>query len=542
MDFATHPDEYRHWTLRVDGALATLTLTVEERGGLSADYALKQNSYDLRVDLELADAVERLRFEHPEVRVVVFTSGLDRVFSAGANIAMLATAAHGAKVNFCKFTNETRLAMEEASAESGLHFLAALNGTAAGGGYELALACDEIALIDDGASVVSLPEVPLLAVLPGTGGLTRLVDKRKLRRDRADVFCSNPDGVRGRRALEWGLVDAVYPRSAWDDRVREHAERLARTARAREGEGIVLEPLAPQVGEDAWIYGSLRVELDRERRVAALRVAAPAADNEPRDPAALRARGAAAWCLRVWRELDDALLRLRSGEPELGVLTLHTEGSLDAVLAADRLLLGHAEDWLVHEVRLRARRTLMRLELTAKSAVALVEPGSCFGGSLAELLLAADRAYMLDDEAGANEIALSPLNAGAFPNALERSRLETRFPASPEVALLLAEKETRYDAPAALAAGLVTEAPDEIDWDDEVRLVLEERVAMSPDALTGLEANLRFPGAETMASKIFGRLSAWQNWIFQRPNAVGEEGALRRYGSPERPHFDRRRC
>jgi benzoyl-CoA-dihydrodiol lyase len=541
LDFATHPDDYRHWSLEIDASIATLVLAVDERGGLSADYALKQNSYDLRVDLELADAIERIRFEHPSVRVVVLTSGIERVFSAGANIAMLATSDHGAKVNFCKFTNETRLAMEEASRESGIRFLAALNGTAAGGGYELALACDEIILIDDGASVVSLPEVPLLGVLPGTGGLTRLLDKRGIRRDRADVFCSNPDGVRGRRALEWGLVDAVYPRSSWAENLRSHALRMAEQGAQRRGGGVRLSPVGVRVEGDSWFYDSLRVDIDREGRVAALCVAAPAGE-EPRDPEALRGRGVSAWCIGVWRELDHALLRLRCDEPELAVLTIATRGSLDAVEAADRLLLEHPRDWLVNEARLLARRALMRLELTAKSAIALVLPGSCFGGSLTELLLAADRTYMLDDDAGENQIALSRINAGVFPNALERSRLETRFPADASGALALADPERRYSAAAAIEAGLVTEAPDEIDWEDEVRLVLEERAAMSPDALTGLEANLRFPGAETMASKIFGRLSAWQNWIFQRPNAVGEAGALRRYGSPERPHFDRRRC
>jgi benzoyl-CoA-dihydrodiol lyase len=538
VSFDTSPDRYRHWKLTVDGAVATLSMDVQEDGGLSADYRLKLNSYDLGVDVELADAIQRIRFEHPEVHAVVITSLKERVFCAGANIFMLRGSSHAWKVNFCKFTNETRLAIEDASAHSGIKFLAALNGICAGGGYELALACDEILLVDDGNSAVSLPETPLLGVLPGTGGLTRVVDKRKVRRDLADVFGTVAEGVKGRRAVEWGLVDAVYPTSQFKDRVAGRAAELAKLSdRPASGPGIQLRSLNPSVTDDTVEYASVSLHIDRARKIATLTVKAPDAP-EPASPEAMVAAGDQFWPLRVFRELDDVLLRLRIDEPLIGTIVVKTEGDAARVLEVDAALLAHQDHWFVREVIHHIKRTLKRLDLTARSFFALIEPGSCFAGTLFELALASDRSYMLDDPERPNSVALSGMNAGRLPMSNGLTRLQTRFLAAPErVAELLAEGEP-FDGAQAVEAGLVTFAPDELDWDDEVRLAIEARAALSPDALTGMEANLRFAGPETMETKIFGRLTAWQNWIFQRPNAVGEKGALTAYGSQSRPEFD----
>jgi benzoyl-CoA-dihydrodiol lyase len=542
VEFETHPDRYRHWKLTIDGSLATLTMKVREDGGLRSGYELKLNSYDLGVDIELRDAVERLRFEHPEVRCVIVTGGIDRVFCAGANIHMLGSSSHAFKVNFCKFTNETRLSIEDASAESGLRSLAALNGTCAGGGYELALATDRIVLVDDGNSAVSLPETPLLGVLPGTGGLTRLVDKRKVRRDLADVFCTVAEGVRGKRAVAWGLVDALASKSRFVEEVRRHAEELAAASPSREDQGVPLAPLTRQSEPDRLTYSSVTLEIDRARRTATLTVRGPEDDEHASsDPSALRRLGSSWWPLAAFRELDDALCHLRFNEEEVGLILLRTEGDLDRVLEVDRVLDEQGSDWFVGEVRALVGRTLRRLDLTARSMFALIEPGSCFGGTLFELALAADRSYVLDDPDRPVEIALSAQNGGAYPMAHGASRLGARFLRDPEHARTLLEQAERYEPAAAAEAGLVTIVADDIDYEDEVRLAIEERMSLSPDALTGMEASLRFPGPETFASKIFGRLSAWQNWIFQRPNAVGERGALTLYGKPERPAFDPRR-
>ena len=538
VDFDAHPDRYRHWKLSVDGPVATLSMDVQEDAGLSPDYRLKLNSYDLGVDIELADALQRIRFERPEVHAVVLTSLKDRVFCAGANIFMLRGASHAWKVNFCKFTNETRLAIEDASAHSGLKFLAALNGICAGGGYELALACDEIFLVDDGNSAVSLPETPLLGVLPGTGGLTRVVDKRKVRRDLADVFSTVAEGVKGQRAVEWRLVDAVFPRSRFDAAVAARARELAAVSdRPATGPGIVLGPIGAQVSADAVAYSSVALTLERDRRVATLTVRGPDADVET-TPGAIQQAGDRFWPLRVFRELDDALLRLRLNEPDIGTVVLRTEGDPGRVLAADAVLLAHRDHWLVRETRHFIKRTLKRLDLTARSFFALIEPGNCFAGTLFELALAADRAYMLDDPEQPNALALSGMNGGLLPMSNGLSRLQVRFLGNPPRVDEVLTHTGAFDPQAAFDAGLVSFAPDELDWDDEVRLAIEGRAAFSPDALTGLEANLRFPGPETLETKIFGRLTAWQNWIFQRPNAVGENGALTAYGSARRPEFD----
>jgi benzoyl-CoA-dihydrodiol lyase len=538
VSFETSPDRYRHWKLAFDGAIATLSMDVREDAGLSPDYRLKLNSYDLGVDVELADAIQRIRFEHPEVRTVVLTSLKERIFCAGANIFMLRGSTHAWKVNFCKFTNETRLAIEDASAHSGLKFLAAVNGICAGGGYELALACDEIVLVDDGNSAVSLPETPLLAVLPGTGGLTRVVDKRKVRRDLADVFGTVAEGIRGRRAVEWRLVDAVYPTSQFKDQVAQRAAALAAASdRPASGPGLALGPLNPQESDAAVHYSSVSLEIDRERRVATLTVRGPATP-EPTNPDGILRAGDRYWPLRAFRELDDALLRLRVDEPLIGTIVLKTSGDLAAVLAVDDVLVRHQAHWLVREIVHFVKRTLKRLDLTSRSFFALVEPGSCFAGTLFELALAADRVYMLDDPERPNTIALSAMNAGPLTMSNGLTRLQTRFLGEPgRVAEVLAA-DAPFDAVQSLEAGLVSFAPDELDWDDEVRLAIESRAAFSPDALTGMEANLRFAGPETMETKIFGRLTAWQNWIFQRPNAVGERGALTAYGSQSRPEFD----
>jgi benzoyl-CoA-dihydrodiol lyase len=540
--FETAPDRYRHWKMTIDGDVATLSMDVQEDGGLSPEYRLKLNSYDLGVDIELADAIQRIRFEHPEVHAVIITSLKERVFCAGANIFMLRGSSHAWKVNFCKFTNETRLAIEDASENSGLKFLAALNGICAGGGYELALACDEIVLVDDGNSAVSLPETPLLGVLPGTGGLTRIVDKRKVRRDLADVFATVAEGVKGRRAVEWGLVDAVYPTSQFRQRVAERARTLASVSdRPATGPGMALRPLNPDVSDAAIRYSAVDLELDREKRVATLTLHAPDAD-EPSTPDAILEAGDRFWPVRAFRELDAALLRLRLAEPGLGTVVIRTRGEQDRVLAVDETLLAHREHWLVREIVHFVKRTLKRMDLTSRSFFALIEPGSCFAGTLFELALAADRSYMLDDPDRPNTIALSRMNAGPLKTSNGLTRLETRFLGQPECVRELVGPDAtlprRFDASGALEAGLVSFAPDELDWDDEVRLAIEGRAALSPDALTGMEANLRFAGPETLETKIFGRLTAWQNWIFQRPNAVGPRGALTSYGSESRPEFD----
>jgi benzoyl-CoA-dihydrodiol lyase len=538
ISFETDPSRYRHWKLSVDGAVATLSMDVKEDAGLVPDYRLKLNSYDLGVDIELADAIQRLRFEHPEVHAVVVTSLKERIFCAGANIFMLRGSTHAWKVNFCKFTNETRLAMEDASAHSGIKFLAALNGICAGGGYELALACDEIMLVDDANSAVSLPETPLLAVLPGTGGLTRVVDKRKVRRDLADVFGTLAEGVKGKRAVEWRLVDATVPASRFKAAVAERAQALAaQSDRPATGPGVALRPLEPRISGDTIEYSAVSGVIDRAGRVATLIVRAPEAPVES-TVEAIVAAGDRFWPLRVFRELDDAILRLRINEPEIGTVVLKTEGDPARVLEADAVLVAHASHWFVREVTHFIKRTLKRVDLSARSFFALIEPGSAFAGTLFELALAADRSYMLDDPERPNVIQLSPMNGGAYPMSNGLSRLAVRFYGTPgQVADVLAH-DGPFDAAGAAEVGLVTFAPDEIDWDDEVRLAIEGRAALSPDALTGMEANLRFVGPETLETKIFGRLSAWQNWIFQRPNAVGPKGALTAYGSSERAAFD----
>ncbi|MGC2415324.1 MAG: 2,3-epoxybenzoyl-CoA dihydrolase [Stellaceae bacterium] len=543
IDFATAPGRYRHWRLECAGAMATLTLDVNPTGGLFAGTELKLNSYDLGVDIELADAVARLRFEHPEVRVVVVRSGKPNVFCAGANIGALARASHAHKVNFCKFTNETRLAIEDASEYSGQRYLAAVGGTAAGGGYELALACDWITLIDDRRSSVSLPEVALLGVLPGTGGLTRLTDKRRVRRDRADLFCATEEGLRGSRALDWHLVDEIVPPSAWDEKVSERVRALAATSdRPRDAAGIALPALERKLSDDRIDYRHVRVALDRAGRCATITVQGPA--RLPADLAGIHAEGAAFWPLAMARELDDAILHLRFNEPGLGIIVFRSEGDPEAVLGADALLASHAGDWLVREIRLLVKRVLKRIDVTSRSLFTLIEPGSCFAGSLAELVFAADRALMFaGSRAGDNHspatLRLSPLNFGAYPMGNGLTRLAIRFLGEGDgVERAEGAIGQALDAEAAEALGLVTANYDEVDWDEEVRLMLEERASFSADALTGLEANLRFAGPETMETKIFGRLSAWQNWIFQRPNATGAESALKRYGTGQRPRFD----
>jgi len=541
ITFDTRPDAYKHWKLTFDGPVATLAMDVREDAGLSPDYTLKLNSYDLGVDIELADAVQRLRFEHPDVRTVIVASLKERIFCAGANIMMLRGSTHGAKVNFCKFTNETRLAIEDASRHSGLRFLAALNGICAGGGYELALACDEILLVDDGHSAVSLPEAPLLGVLPGTGGLTRIVDKRHVRRDLADFFSTLVEGVKGKRAVEWRLVDAVHPTSQFKDAVQKRARELAATSdRPGSGPGITLNALNPTVTESGLTYSAVTLAVHRDKRTADLTVHAPSGP-QPSTPDEILKAGDQFWPLRAFRELDDALLRLRVNELEIGTVVIRTEGDGEAVLAIDRTLAAHQSHWLVREIIHFMKRTLKRLDLTARSFFAFIEPGSAFAGSLFELALAADRSYMFHDGTEANLVALSPMNGGFLIMSNGLTRLQTRFLGDEaRVAALLAH-DGPFNAAEADEAGIVTFAPDEIDWDDEVRVAVEARAAFSPDALTGLEANLRFAGPETMETKIFGRLTAWQNWIFQRPNAVGEKGALRAYGQQGRPEFDWKR-
>lgn len=547
VDFATKPDRYQHWELIVEGRLATLSLNVRETATLSPGYELKLNSYDLGVDIELYDATQRLRFEHPEVAVVLITSALPQVFCAGANINMLAQSSHAHKVNFCKFTNETRNAIEDASAHSGQRYLCALNGPAAGGGYELALACDYIMLIDDGASTVSLPELPLLAVLPGTGGLTRLVDKRHVRHDLADFFCTTSEGVRGQRAIDWRLVDELVPRSRFDDVVQQRAESfVAQSDRPRDPGGVALTPLARQIEPERMLYDNLTIDLDRQDGVAYFMVHGPT-DCPPDELATLQAVDASFWPLALTRQLDDAMMHLRFNETQIGVWVLRSTGDHALVEAMDRLLNTQQDNWLAREIMLYFKRTLKRLDVSSRSLIALIEPDSCFTGILLELVLAADRAYMLDgtfeDRASPPpSIRLAPTNFGCLPMVNGLSRLQRRFLADPERLMALQAHIGRdLEAEEAESLGLVTFIPDDIDWEDEVRLAIEERTSFSPDALSGMEASLRFAGPETLESKIFSRLSAWQNWIFQRPNAVGENGALSLYGTGKKTQFDKRR-
>ena len=550
LRFETHPDRYQHWKLdfpaEYGGAVARITMSVKEDGGLlppsAGGYPLKLNSYDIGVDIELADALQRIRFEHPDTKAIVFGSDKDRVFCSGANIYMLGSSTHAFKVNFCKFTNETRLYLEGLSADSGIPSLAALNGTASGGGYELAIACDEIVLVDDGSSAVSLPEAPLLGVLPGTGGLTRLVDKRKVRRDLADVFSTIAEGVRGKRSVEWNLVDEAPPRAKFQEIVKKRLDAMVARSTRKTFPALRLTPLDPKRSEQGVEYKYVSLSLDRTTRKAIITVRAPRLDQkeaQPRTPADLAKLGDQAWCIRAWRELDDALLDLRFNEPLIGVIALRTEGDAEAVLAVDRFLSENKGDGLVLEATLLMKRVLKRLDMTAKSLFSLVEPGSCFAGSLLEIALASDRVYMKDEDNVS--VWTSPLNAGVFPMGNGLSRLESRFLADPSKVSRVLEQTSAIGTQAAQKLGLVTFAPDDIDWDDEIRIAFEERASYSPDALTGMEASLRYGGPETMETKIFGRLTAWQNWIFQRPNAVGERGALTLYGKPERPEFDFRR-
>ncbi|MBV8428984.1 MAG: benzoyl-CoA-dihydrodiol lyase [Hyphomicrobiales bacterium] len=544
IEFSTDPTRYRHWKLSVEGEIATLLMDVDENGGLFEGYQLKLNSYDLGVDIELADVLQRLRFEHPSVKVLVLRSAKNRVFCAGANIRMLAGSSHAHKVNFCKFTNETRNAFEDASQFSGLPTICVINGTAAGGGYELALAADHIILVDDGSASVALPEVPLLAVLPGTGGLTRLTDKRKVRRDRADVFCTTEEGVKGKRAVEWRLVDEIVPSTRLEKVVAERAQEFAQgSPRLAEGSGIALEPLERQRSPDVIEYEHVSVALDRVGRLASLTL--KASDKDP--PATMAdvvALGASFWPLRLARELDDAILDIRNNEFEIAAILFKSSGASERVLAYDAFLENHREHWLAREIRLLWKRVLKRLDMTSRTIVALVEPGSCFAGTLAEIILAADRSYMFvgereGDNRAPARIALAECNFASYPMSNGLTRLQTRFLADPaDVERARVKLGELIDAEEAQDLGLITFALDDIDWDDEIRVFLEERRSFSPDSLTGLEANLRFAGPETMESKIFARLTAWQNWIFQRPNAVGEEGALQRYGTGQKPVFD----
>ena len=549
IEFATSPDRYRHWTLSTEGPVATVTLAVEASAGLRDDYRLKTNSYDLGVDIELHDLAQRLRFEHPEVKVVVVTGGLDKIFCAGANIQMLAGATHEHKVNFCKFTNETRNGIEDATTNSQQVWLAAVNGTAAGGGYELALACDEILLIDDKASSVSLPEIPLLAVLPGTGGLTRVVEKRHVRRDLADAFATRSEGLRGQTALDWGLVDHLAPSSGFDQLIAERASiRAAQSDRPESGPGIILSPLERTIGDDTLSYQHVKVAIDRTTGTATITVSGPSG-SQPETGAELVAAGAESWLLAAARQLDDAILYLRFNETEIGTWALMTEGDPAVMVRTEQVLAEDPEHWLGREIRLLWTRTLKRLDVSARSLMTMVEPGSCFVGLLAELVLVADRSFMLegtwedlDDPPPPVTMRLTDANLGWFPMANGLSRLATRFWGR-EAALVATTKLVGQDLVAAdtIAAELVTFAPDDLDWEDEIRVALEERNSFSPDALTGMEASYRFVGPETMETKIFSRLSAWQNWIFQRPNAIGPDGALQRFGSGSRPQFDRKR-
>src|SRR6516164_2193770 len=547
IEFQTEPSRYRHWKLKFEGEVAELIMDVDESATLFEGYQLKLNSYDLGVDIELADAVQRLRFEHPEVRVVVLKSGKDRVFCAGANIRMLAGSSHVHKVNFCKFTNETRNAMEDASEVSGQKYICAVRGTAAGGGYELALATDYILLADDGNSTVALPELPLLAVLPGTGGLTRVTDKRKVRRDLADAFCTTEEGVKGRRAVDWRLVDEVVPASKLEEVVSKRAEEFAARSKRSDGaEGITLTPLERKRSDNRVEYGTLTVEFDRAQRLATVAVQGPDA-GPPASAEAMREQGTDFWPLAIARELDDAILDIRANELDTAAIIFKSSGDAVQVLAYDAFLDANRDHWLAREIRSLWKRVLKRVDLTSRSLVTLIEPGSCFAGTLAELALASDRSYMLlgkrpGDNKPPATLTLAPTNFGAYPMANGLSRLASRFLADPaNLDRAKARTGEQLDCEAAQDLGLVTFALDDIDWEDEIRVFLEERASFSADALTGLEANLRFAGPETMESKIFARLTAWQNWIFQRANAVGEEGALKRYGTGQKPVFDTRR-
>ncbi|HXQ72823.1 MAG TPA: 2,3-epoxybenzoyl-CoA dihydrolase [Pyrinomonadaceae bacterium] len=538
INFQTSPERYQHWKLEISGAVATLSMDVQEDQTLADGYKLKLNSYDLGVDIELADAIQRLRFEHPEVAAVVVTSLKPRIFCAGANIYMLGTSSHAFKVNFCKFTNETRCAIEDDSRHSGRRYIAALNGTASGGGYELAIACDEIYLVDDGNSAVSLPEVPLLGVLPGTGGLTRLVDKRKVRRDRADVFSTLAEGLKGKRAKEWRLIDGYFPTSKFGEGINARVEQLVSAQSNNESKGIKLNPLQIQSTNDSHNYRYIRVQLHRDQRYADLTVVGPEGP-QPTTVTEVQELGDAYWPLQAYRELDDALLHLRVNEPEIGLVCLRTEGSIESVMEIDKVLAANRDHWLVREIILNMARVLRRLDLTAKSFFAIVQPQSCFAGNLLELLLASDRSYMLMDDH--NSVAVSELNAGAFPMSNGLTRLQSRFLAEPERGDQILDEKGPIDTEEAEELGLITFAPDDLDWEDEIRVAIEERTSLSPDALTGMEASLRFAGPETLDTKIYGRLTAWQNWIFQRPNAVGPEGALTNYGKPTQAHFDYKR-
>jgi len=542
VDYRTDPTQYRHWKLAVDGPVARLSLDIAEDGGIRPGYKLKLNSYDLGVDIELHDALNRVRFEHPGVRTVIVTSAKDRIFCSGANIFMLGVSSHAWKVNFCKFTNETRNGIEDSSKHSGLKFVAAVNGACAGGGYELALACDEIVLVDDRSSAVSLPEVPLLGVLPGTGGLTRVTDKRHVRHDLADIFCTSVEGVRGQRAVDWRLVDRIAKPAQFAAAVDETAARLAESShRPANAQGVALTRVEREESADSLRYAHVSVDIDRTRRTATLTLKAPTG-AQPTDIAGIEAAGAAWWPLALARQLDDAILNLRTNELDIGTWLLKTEGDAQAVLASDATLIAHQDHWLVRETIGALRRTFARLDVSSRSLFALVESGSAFAGSLAELALAADRTYMLalpDDAERAPKLTLNEFNFGLLPMVNDQSRLQRRF--YEETAPLEAARAaagTPLDADAALALGLVTAAPDDIDWDDEIRIAIEERAAMSPDSLTGLEANLRFASKENMNTRIFGRLTAWQNWIFNRPNAVGDKGALKVYGTGEKAGFD----
>jgi benzoyl-CoA-dihydrodiol lyase len=546
IDYQTDPSRYRHWKVQYDGDVAYLIMDVDQAGGLG-DYELKLNSYDLGVDIELNDAVQRLRFEHPEIRCVVIKSGKDNVFCAGANIRMLGKSTHGAKVNFCKFTNETRLAIEDASESSKQIYVCAINGNAAGGGYELALAADHIMLVDDRRSAVALPETPLLAVLPGTGGLTRVTDKRKVRRDRADVFCSIEEGIRGTRAVEWRLVDEVVPNSKWKEVVAARAKEIAaKSDRPKAAKGIALTPLARKIDKDKVSYSHVDIEIDRERGLATVTVRGPA-DAAPASVEAAHALGAKFWPLTVARELEDAILHLRTNEAAIGVVLFRTDGNAQAVLEHDDFLAKANGDWLMREIRHYLKRVLKRVDVTAKSFIALIEPGSCFAGTLAELAFAADRSLMLigtreGDNRKPAAITLGAANFGFYPMGNGLTRLQTRFLGEPDTLTELKGKTgVAVEGEEAAELGLVTAAYENFDWDDELRVMLEERTSFSPDAMTGMEANLRFAGPETMETKIFGRLTAWQNWIFQRPNAIGEQGALKLYGSGVSPTFNRDR-
>jgi benzoyl-CoA-dihydrodiol lyase len=541
INFQTSPDQYKHWKLAIDGAVATLSMDVQEDETLASGYKLKLNSYDLGVDIELADAIQRLRFEHPEVKAVVLTSLKPRIFCAGANIYMLGTSSHAFKVNFCKFTNETRCAIEDDSRTSGRRYIAALNGTASGGGYELAIACNEIYLVDDGNSAVSLPEVPLLGVLPGTGGLTRLVDKRKIRRDRADVFSTLAEGLKGKRAKEWGLIDDYFPTSKFQHSIDSRVQSLASSSETSSSvKGIMLHPLKFETGTNSRNYKYVKLDLNRDQRYADLTLHG-ADSNLPTDVDGIQQLGDSYWPLQAYRELDDALLHLRVNEPEIGLICVRSKGDIENVLNVDKTLTANRDHWLVREIIAHMARVLRRLDLTAKSFFSFIEPGSCFAGNLLEIVLASDRSYMLNDPEAESYLALSELNTGALPMSNGLTRLQSRFLAEPTRIDEVLAHEGRFNTDEAEEAGLITFAPDDLDWQDEIRVAIEERTSLSPDALTGMEASLRFAGPETMDTKIYGRLTAWQNWIFQRPNAVGEQGALTNYGKPTQAQFDFKR-